>query len=116
MGKAKTKPKPVHQANARQLWRWLMGTPWPRGWVVEWGGAKRRGDFLRKSEAGRTSYQAKRIWLDYEHAIAKPSDFLDSILHEYLHLAVIELPHNKQFLRLLNELRVKCLLPRKRSI
>jgi hypothetical protein len=52
-------------AQAKQIWRYVYGEPWPTGWKVKWVG------FMRGA-AGLCQHSRKRILLSYGDAVRPP--------------------------------------------
>ena len=117
-------------AQAKQLWRYVYGEPWPKGWKVEWV----RSFPYHDRRIGQCGYGRKLISLHYR-AHAKPIEqdyhenrriyvgghsetgpeilaytvkqklltysVMHTLIHEFIHLRHRGLKHGKEFERLI---------------
>jgi len=90
-------PTPV----ARQIYRWLYGDPWPRGWIVRWS---LTGEIARgKMNVGNCDRHDREIALSLYAACCRDGEVLRTLIHEFTHMRWPRLRHGKDFERIVDQ-------------
>ena len=83
-------PKHNPTRPAQQVWRFLFGTRWPRGWLVRW----------RRSILGAFAHcyhETRVIEMDWREANWPRGHPVADLLHEFVHIVYPTMEHGEAF-------------------
>jgi hypothetical protein len=94
-------PAPISQRAVQQLWRYLAGEPWPKGWRVRWEKDTSHvyGRRLKDADRGAMFPDTQEIVLVHRF-LRRLTHPIEVLVHELVHLAHPEIDHGEDFFRI----------------